>query len=152
DPRKTATAAIADLHLPVRPGGDLALLNLLGKFLLESGGVDLAFVRERTRDFEPYHDFLRSKSVEELLAPTGLEENSVRRLASMIAEAKGFLSLFCLGVNQSSGGIHKTVSVVNLHLLTGQIGKPGSGPFALTGQPNAMGVREVGLSSTGLPG
>src|SRR5262249_52561851 len=88
----------------------------------------------------------------ELIAETGLAEKVLHRVARMIAGARGFLSFYCMGLNQSTVGMWKNNSLINLHLLTGQIGKPGAGPFSLTGQPNAMGGREAGLLSHHLPG
>src|SRR5258708_39569769 len=81
-----------------------------------------------------------------------LEESDLCRLVRLIAGAKGFRSFYCMGLNQSAVGMWKNNSLINLHLLTGQIGKPGAGPFSLTGQPNAMGGREAGLLSHQLPG
>ena len=152
DPRRTATAAGADLHLPIAPGNDIALLNALGRLLVEMDAVDHSFVDPHTRGFEEYREFLLAQDLDGLIEETGLEESAVRRLAELIAGAKGFLSFYCMGLNQSTIGMWKNNSLINLHLLTGQIGKPGAGPFSLTGQPNAMGGREAGLLSHQLPG
>ncbi|HZT78742.1 MAG TPA: molybdopterin-dependent oxidoreductase, partial [Gemmataceae bacterium] len=152
DPRRTPTADAADLHLPVAPGGDIALLNALGRMLLQMGAVDRRFVEDHTRGFEEYRAFLVEQDVHELCSVAGLEETDVFRLASLIARAGGFLSFYCMGLNQSTVGMWKNNSLINLHLLTGQIGRPGAGPFSLTGQPNAMGGREAGLLSHQLPG
>jgi ferredoxin-nitrate reductase len=152
DPRRTPTAAAADLHLPVAPGGDIALLNALGRVLLLLGAVDAAFVRQHTNGFEEYRRFLLGQDLDELCAAAGLPEADLYRLAGLIARAGTFLSFYCMGLNQSTVGMWKNNSLINLHLLTGQIGKPGAGPFSLTGQPNAMGGREAGLLSHQLPG
>jgi ferredoxin-nitrate reductase len=152
DPRRTPTAAAADLHIPVAPGGDIALLNAVGRALLDLGGVAHAFVAEHTRDFEAYRAFLRSQDVMELSETAGVPPEDIYRLAQLIKDARGFLSFYCMGLNQSTVGMWKNNSLINLHLLTGQIGKPGAGPFSLTGQPNAMGGREAGLLSHALPG
>jgi ferredoxin-nitrate reductase len=152
DPRRTATALAADLHLPVAPGGDIALLNALGRLLLLRGAVDERFVAEHTRGFEEYRRFLLEQDPDELCAAAGVEEAALHRLARLIAEAGAFLSFYCMGLNQSTVGMWKNNSLINLHLLTGQIGKPGAGPFSLTGQPNAMGGREAGLLAHQLPG
>jgi ferredoxin-nitrate reductase len=152
DPRRTPTAAFADLHLAVAPGGDIALLNALGRALLDLGAVDRAFVADHTRDFEAYRDFLRGQDVIELSRAAGIAPEEIYRVAQLIKEARGFLSFYCMGLNQSTVGVWKNNSLINLHMLTGQIGKPGAGPFSLTGQPNAMGGREAGLLSHALPG
>ncbi len=152
DPRRTPTAAAADLHLPLRPGSDIALLNALGRILLLMDAVDYPFVAAHTNGFEQYRQFLLGQDLGELIAATGLEERQVYRLAQWIARAGAFLSFYCMGLNQSTVGMWKNNSLINLHLLTGQIGKPGAGPFSLTGQPNAMGGREGGLLAHQLPG
>lgn len=152
DPRRTPTAEIADLYLPVAPGGDIALLNALGRMLLMMGAVDAPFIQEHTRDFEEYRRFLIGQNLTELCETAGLDEEAVVQLAGILAGAKTWLSFYCMGLNQSTVGMWKNNSLINLHLLTGQIGKPGAGPFSLTGQPNAMGGREVGLLSHQLPG
>ena len=152
DPRRTPTAAIADLFLPVAPGGDIALLNAVGRMLLDGGAADMHFVAQHTRGFEDYRDFLLSEDLDALCETARLPKEAVARLARMIAGSRGFVSLYCMGLNQSTVGVWKNNSVINLHLLTGQIGKPGAGPFSLTGQPNAMGGRECGLLAQQLPG
>jgi ferredoxin-nitrate reductase len=152
DPRRTATAREADIYLPVAPGGDIALLNALGRLLLEFGAVDEAFVRQHTRGFEEYRAFLLGQDLRELCEVAGIQEQWLRHTAARIARSHGFLSFYCMGLNQSTVGMWKNNSLINLHLLTGQIGKPGAGPFSLTGQPNAMGGREAGLLSHQLPG
>ncbi len=152
DPRRTPTAAIADVYLPVAPGGDIALLNALGRLLLEEGALDAAFVRDHTSGFEEYREFLKSQNLAELCEVSGVAEAELRHVAALIAGARGFLSCYCMGLNQSTVGMWKNNSLINLHLLTGQIGRPGAGPFSLTGQPNAMGGREAGLMANALPG
>ncbi|HEV3257789.1 MAG TPA: nitrate reductase [Gemmataceae bacterium] len=152
DPRRTPTAAAADLHLAVAPGGDIALLNALGRTLLLTGAVDARFVHEHTNGFAEYRDFLLGQDLSELYTAAGLAREAIDGLARLIAGAGTFLSFYCMGLNQSTVGMWKNNSLINLHLLTGQIGKPGAGPFSLTGQPNAMGGREAGLLSHQLPG
>ncbi len=152
DPRRTLTAANADMYLPVQPGGDIAVLNAVGRMLLDMGAMDRAFVEQHTRGFEEYSRFLASQDVGELCKVAGIPASDLFSLASRISEAGSFLSLYCMGLNQSTVGMWKNNSLINLHLLTGQIGKPGAGPFSLTGQPNAMGGREGGLLSHQLPG
>jgi ferredoxin-nitrate reductase len=153
DPRRTATAAAADIHLAVAPGSDIPFLTALGRILLlHTHGADEAFIAKHTSGFEAYRRFLASQSLAELCAATGVAEAQLFKVARLIAEAQGFLSFYCMGLNQSTVGMWKNNSLINLHLLTGQIGKPGAGPFSLTGQPNAMGGRETGLLSHQLPG
>ncbi len=152
DPRRTPTAREADVYLPVAPGGDIALLNALGRLLLDQGGSDESFIAAHTNGFAAYREFLLAQDLAELCAVCGIEQAELERLAGRIAGARGFLSFYCMGLNQSTVGVWKNNSLINLHLLTGQIGKPGSGPFSLTGQPNAMGGREAGLLAQQLPG
>ncbi len=152
DPRRTATAQAADVHLAVAPGGDIALLNVLGHMLLELGAVDQEFVAEHTRGFDEYRQFLAGQDIMDLCKEAAVAPEEIYLLAKRIAGARGFLSFYCMGLNQSTVGMWKNNSLINLHLLTGQIGKPGAGPFSLTGQPNAMGGREAGLLSNALPG
>lgn len=152
DPRRTPTAQHADIHLPVAPGGDIALLNALGRMILDLGGADEGFIASHTRGFEEYRSFLREQDVVELCQTAGVAPEEVFRVAKVLQSAKGFLSFYCMGLNQSTVGMWKNNSLINLHLLLGQIGKPGAGPFSLTGQPNAMGGREGGLLAHQLPG
>jgi ferredoxin-nitrate reductase len=152
DPRRTLTAREADLFLPVAPGGDIALLNALGRVMIESGWVDDRFVMAHTRGFDQYLYFLLGQNLDELCRTAGVTRDEVRQAASRLGMAQGWLSFYCMGLNQSTVGVWKNNSLINLHLLTGQIGKPGAGPFSLTGQPNAMGGRETGLLCHQLPG
>ncbi len=152
DPRRTPTAEGADLYLPVAPGGDIALLNVLGRMLLTIEAVDTHFVEEHTNGFEEYRHFILKQDLGVLCTAAGLAEEALFRLTRIIAGAGRLLSFYCMGLNQSTVGMWKNNSLINLHLLTGQIGKPGAGPFSLTGQPNAMGGREAGLLSHQLPG
>src|SRR5207237_2569404 len=110
------------------------------------------FVAQHTRGFAEYSAFLAAQDMGELCAVAGVDVGLIDRIAGLIAGATGFLSFYCMGLNQSTVGMWKNNSVINLHLLTGQIGKPGAGPFSLTGQPNAMGGREAGLLAHQLPG
>ncbi|HYV35509.1 MAG TPA: molybdopterin-dependent oxidoreductase, partial [Gemmataceae bacterium] len=152
DPRRTPTATEADIYLPVAPGGDIALLNALGRLLLEDGFVDTGFVAAHTKGFEEYHKFLMAQDMTELCGLAGIARERLLEVVHIIGRARGFLSFYCMGLNQSTVGMWKNNSLINLHLITGQIGKPGAGPFSLTGQPNAMGGREAGLLSHQLPG
>jgi len=152
DPRRTATAQAADLHLPIAPGNDIALLNAIGRILVDDERVHRRFVTDHTLGFDEYRQFLRDQELTELIELTGLTSAQVHELAYAIAGAGNFLSFYCMGMSQSTVGMWKNNSLINLHLLTGQIGKPGAGPFSLTGQPNAMGGREAGLLCQQLPG
>jgi len=152
DPRRTVTARDADIHLAVRPGSDIAMLNALGRLLLDAGSFDGDFIATHTDGAGAYCAFLRSQDVYALCAAAGLRREQLESVASCIGAAKGFLSFYCMGLNQSTVGTWKNNSIINLHLLTGQIGKAGAGPFSLTGQPNAMGGREAGLLAQQLPG
>ncbi|MDE2509194.1 MAG: nitrate reductase [Planctomycetota bacterium] len=152
DPRRTATAEHASLHVPVRPGGDIALLNAVGRLLIEWGAVDEEYVAAHVSGFADYREFLDGLDWNVLVEAAGVKRAVVIDLADRIARSRALLTFYSMGMNQSTVGVWKNNSLINLHLLTGQIGKPGAGPFSLTGQPNAMGGREVGLLSQALPG
>ena len=151
DPRKTQTAADADLHLAVWPGTDVALFRALARLLIENGFEDKAFVSSHTEGYETFRSEVFSLSVDQYAALCGVAAADVALAARWIGESRGFMSLWAMGLNQSTQGVDKNLALLNLHLLTGHIGKPGSGPFSLTGQPNAMGGREVGGLSNLLP-
>ncbi|KUO14959.1 bifunctional nitrate reductase/sulfite reductase flavoprotein subunit alpha [Streptomyces dysideae] len=152
DPRRTATAAKADLFLQVKPGTDLALLNGLLHLLVENGHTDPDFVAAHTEGWEAMPEFLADYAPSAVAEITGLAEDDIRRAARLIGEAGEWMSCWTMGLNQSTHGTWNTNALVNLHLATGAICRPGSGPFSLTGQPNAMGGREMGYMGPGLPG
>jgi ferredoxin-nitrate reductase len=152
DPRRTKTAEHADLHVPVALGGDIALLNAIARLLLDAGRLDETFIGEHTNGFEEFAVFLRTLDLDATAAACGLPLGMIRDLATRIGAARAFLSFYSMGANQSTVGVWKNNALINLHLMTGQIGRPGAGPFSLTGQPNAMGGREAGLLSHQLPG
>ena len=152
DPRRSATAEYATLHVPVAPGGDIALMNAVGRILLEDGRLDESFVSAHTTGFDEYCRFLMTDHLDEWVAASGVAEEMARDLAVRIGRSRAWLTFYCMGLNQSTVGMWKNNSLINLHLLTGQIGRPGAGPFSLTGQPNAMGGREGGLLAHQLPG
>jgi NADPH-dependent sulfite reductase flavoprotein alpha-component len=152
DPRRTATAEKADLHLQLRPGTDLALLNGLLHLLHENGHTDQDFIARWTEGWERMPDFLADYPPGRVAAETGLAEQDVRRAAELIGTAGEWVSCWTMGLNQSTHGTWNTNALINLHLATGAICRPGSGPFSLTGQPNAMGGREMGYMGPGLPG
>jgi len=151
DPRVTDTCSIADLHLQINPGTDITLNHAIGRVLIENGDIDLDFVTNYAEGFEQYSVLVFKKSVAESAQICGVSESNIRLAAKYIAEAKGFISMWTMGLNQSSVGVNKNLSLINLNLITGHIGKPGSGPLSLTGQPNAMGGREVGGLANLLP-
>lgn len=152
DPRRTATAEAADLHVPIAPGGDIALLNAIGRRLLLAGQVDEAFLRDHTSGLEEFAQFLLAQNEAELLAACGVNGELLDQLTQAIGGSRAWLTFYCMGLGQSTVGMWKHNALINLHLLTGQIGQPGAGPFSLTGQPNAMGGREAGLLAQQLPG
>jgi len=152
DPRRTATAVHATLHVAVAPGGDIALMNAVGWLLLERGAADGDFIALHTSGFDEYRRFLLSADWDLLVAASGVSAWVIHSLADRIARASAWLTFYSMGLNQSTVGVWKNNSLINLHLLTGQIGKAGAGPFSLTGQPNAMGGREAGLLAHQLPG
>ncbi|MEU6236306.1 molybdopterin-dependent oxidoreductase [Kitasatospora sp. NPDC047058] len=152
DPRRSATADKADLFLQIRPGTDLALLNGLLHLLVENGHTDPEFIAEFTDGWEAMPDFLRDYPPAKVAEVTGIPEEDIRAAARLIGEAGEWMSCWTMGLNQSTHGTWNTNALVNLHLATGAICRPGSGPFSLTGQPNAMGGREMGYMGPGLPG
>ncbi|MFB6697578.1 molybdopterin-dependent oxidoreductase [Streptomyces rubiginosohelvolus] len=152
DPRRNATAAKADLYLRIRPGTDLALLNGLLHLLVENGHTDPAFIAEHTEGWEQMPAFLRDYPPAVVAEITGIPEDDIRQAARWIGEAGAWMSCWTMGLNQSTHGTWNTNALINLHLATGAICRPGSGPFSLTGQPNAMGGREMGYMGPGLPG
>lgn len=152
DPRRNATADKADLFLQIRPGTDLALLNGLLHLLVEGGWTDPAFIAEHTEGWQDMPAFLEDYAPDRVSRITGVPEADIRLAARWIGEAGEWTSCWTMGLNQSTHGTWNTNALVNLHLATGAICRPGSGPFSLTGQPNAMGGREMGYMGPGLPG
>jgi len=143
DPRKTDTAMSADLHLAILPGTDVALFNGMLHVLLWEGLLDPAFIKASTTGFEALKDTVREYTPKMVADICGIKEADIITAAKWFGEGPS-LSMYCMGLNQSIHGTDKNAALINLHLATGQIGKPGAGPFSLTGQPNAMGGREVG--------
>jgi ferredoxin-nitrate reductase len=151
DPRATDSTALADLHLQLIPGTDVVLLQALARVLIENGDIDLAFIEQHAEGFEAYRDIVLARPLAESAQLCGVPEADIRLAASYLGSAKAFLSMWTMGLNQSAVGVDKNLALLNLHLIMGQIGKPGAGPLSLTGQPNAMGGREVGGLSNLLP-
>ncbi|HET8578101.1 MAG TPA: nitrate reductase [Methylomirabilota bacterium] len=152
DPRWTETADLADLHLPLRPGTDIALLNAILHVLWREGLLDRGFIEARTTGAELLRDVIARYPPERAAAITGLSREIIVAAAGRFGRARAALTLWSMGINQSHVGTDKTAAIINLHLATGQIGRQGAGPFSLTGQPNAMGGRETGGLAHLLPG
>jgi assimilatory nitrate reductase catalytic subunit len=145
DPRRTATCEAADLHLPLRPGTDAILWNGLLDWLAAHGHVDYPFLERHTTGFGEALSATRTREgIPRVAASCGLVPEDVERFYAWFAATEQTVTLYSQGVNQSTSGTDKVNAILNCHLLTGRIGKPGAGPFSLTGQPNAMGGREVG--------
>ncbi len=152
DPRRNTTAEKADLFLQIKPGTDLALLNGLLHLLHENGQTDAAFIADFTEGWDAMPAFLSDYTPEKVADITGLAVEDIRRAAHMIGASREWMSCWTMGLNQSTHGTWHTNAICNLHLATGKICRRGSGPFSLTGQPNAMGGREMGYMGPGLPG
>ncbi|MDZ4397128.1 molybdopterin-dependent oxidoreductase [Hydrogenophaga sp.] len=144
DPRRTDTAGFADLFLPLQPGSDVMLFHGLLHIMLWEGWLDAAYIADHTTGFDALKALVRECTPERVAQVCGLKKEDLYTAAQWFATSPATLSLYCQGLNQSSSGTAKNATLINLHLATGQIGKPGAGPFSLTGQPNAMGGREVG--------
>lgn len=144
DPRKTQTCALADIHIQLLPGTDVILFNAIARWLIEKKKIDSEFIKKYTSNFEACKQSAFELTLHEAARKCGIPVEDIRKTARAISNAKGFISMWTMGLNQSVIGVDKNVSLLNLSLLTGHMGKPGSGPFSLTGQPNAMGGREVG--------
>lgn len=151
DPRKTQSCSIANLHLQVKPGTDVTLHHAIGRCIIEQGDIDIEFLHHHTQGFYEYKLNVFERTISEASFICGISEEDIRSAATMIGSAKGLITMWTMGLNQSVIGVNKNLSLINLNLITGQIGKPGAGPFSLTGQPNAMGGREVGGLANLLP-
>ncbi len=146
DPRRTATCDAADLHLAIRPGSDVALFNGLLAYLSANGHTDTAFTSTHTTGMGDAIAAARADapSPDAVAAACGIPAADLARFYALAAATPRMVTVFSQGVNQSAHGTDKVNAILNVHLLTGRIGRPGSGPFSVTGQPNAMGGREVG--------
>jgi assimilatory nitrate reductase catalytic subunit len=146
DPRRTATCNDADLHLPLRLGSDVALFDGLLVHLAASEALDLAFINAHTRGFDEALAAARAvaPSPSAVAQLTGIDATQIAEFYALFTRTSRVVTLYSQGVNQSSAGTDKVNAIINCHLATGRIGRPGMGPFSLTGQPNAMGGREVG--------
>jgi len=143
DPRRTDTAQAADLHLAILPGTDVALFNGMLHVMLWEGLLDMTYINAHTNGFESLKETVREYTPKMVSDICGIKESDIITAAKWFGKGPS-LSMYCMGLNQSIHGTEKNAALINLHLATGQIGKPGAGPFSLTGQPNAMGGREVG--------
>lgn len=152
DPRRTLTAEKSDLFMQIKAGTDLALLNGLLHLLVANGHTDPEFIAQFTQGWGGMLEFLADYTPEKVAAITGIPADDIRNAARMIGDAKEFMTCWTMGLNQSTHGTWNTNAICNLHLATGKICRTGSGPFSLTGQPNAMGGREMGYMGPGLPG
>jgi assimilatory nitrate reductase catalytic subunit len=150
DPRRTETCEGADLHLPLRPGSDVALMNGLLAWLADQGMVDKAFMASRVEVPEGFWDHLATgHDLWTTAATCDLDPVLLLRFYEMFAATPRTVTMFSQGINQSIRGTDQVNAIINVHLATGRIGQPGAAPFSITGQPNAMGGREVGgLAST----
>jgi assimilatory nitrate reductase catalytic subunit len=144
DPRRTDTVEIADLHLAIQPGTDVMLFNGMLHLMLWEGWTNNTYITQHTEGFDALKAMVRQYTPALVAQTCGISEDNLLQAARYFATSPATLSLYCQGLNQSSSGTAKNTALINLHLATGQIGKPGAGPFSLTGQPNAMGGREVG--------
>jgi assimilatory nitrate reductase catalytic subunit len=152
DPRRTDTAEIADLHLPIAPQTDVRLWNGLLADLIRRGAVDRDYVGRHVEGFEAVEAALSGddQSPAAVAADCGVAPADLERFFRMFRETTSTVTLFSMGANQSTQGVAKGLSILNAHLATGRVGKPGSSPFSITGQPNAMGGRETGGMATTL--
>ncbi len=144
DPRRTDTASAADLHLAILPGTDVVLFNAMLHVMLWEGWCDLAYIAAHTDGFEQLKATVREFTPQHAATLCGIEAADIELAARWFATSPATLSLYCQGLNQSVQGTQKNAALINLHLACAQIGKPGAAPLSLTGQPNAMGGREVG--------
>ena len=145
DPRRTATCDIADLHLAISPGADAYLFNGLLHYLRREDALDIAYVEAHVEGFASAFEAARAvNSIPKVAQVCGVTESDVSEFFRLFARTERAVTVFSQGINQSSSGVDKGNAIINVHLATGRIGKAGMGPFSVTGQPNAMGGREVG--------
>src|ERR1043166_6713980 len=150
DPRRTSTCEGADLHLRLRPGSDAVLFNGLLAALKRANAIDGSFVRASTTGVDSALAAVGNQTVAETANICGLTEGAVEKFFDWFIRTERTVTLYSQGINQSSSGVDKVNAIINCHLLTARIGRPGMGPFSLTGQPNAMGGREAGGLATQL--
>ncbi|MEO0914515.1 MAG: molybdopterin-dependent oxidoreductase, partial [Pseudomonadota bacterium] len=144
DPRRTATADEANLHLAIRPGGDVALfVGLLNHIVAEAAAAP-EWLERHLEGVDAALETAGATGLEDVVAATGLSEGALREFYAFWTQTPKVVTVYSQGVNQASDGTDKVNAILNCHLATGRIGVPGAGPFSVTGQPNAMGGREVG--------
>lgn len=151
DPRVTMFAQFADIHLPITPGTDLVLLNSLAHVILKEGLHDQNYLKAHTNGFDEFSELVEQYDPESAEKICGIDAATIRRVARLYAEAGAAMSIWTMGINQSTHGSDGVAAINNLHLITGNIGKPGGTSLSITGQCNAMGTREWS-SCSGLPG
>jgi anaerobic selenocysteine-containing dehydrogenase len=152
DPRRTETCDLAHAHLPIRPGTDVALLSAMLRVAIVDGHVDKEFVANRTEGFEAARLAVEAWTPEAAAELCGVPARAIAEAARTFARSRRAMVLWSMGANQSAHGTAKNQAILNLCLATGNVARPGSGPLSLTGQPNAMGGREVGGLAGLLPG
>lgn len=150
DPRYTPTAELADLYLPIQAGGDIDFLNLVAKRMIDEKEYDEPFLAENVEGFESFKSKLSRTPTLKALKRAGLTHHEFDMFWALWKESPRIISAWTMGLNQSVQGVDNNLAIINLHLLSGKINKVGCGPFSLTGQPNAMGGREVGAFATQL--
>ncbi|QKF77431.1 molybdopterin oxidoreductase family protein [Arcobacter defluvii] len=148
DPRFTDTAKYADLYLPIKPGSDIDFFNLVSKRIIDEDLIDKEFVENHINNFTLLQNKFKRLPSTKLLKRTGLTKEQFEEFWEMYKSNENIITAWTMGINQSVQGVDKNLAIINTHLLTGKIFKRGNGPFSLTGQPNAMGGREVGGLST----
>lgn len=148
DPRFTDTAKVADLYLPIKPGSDIDFFNLVSKRIIDENLVDNNFIENSVNNYELLKNKFKRIPVTKMLKRTGLTKEQFEKFWEIYKDSENIISAWTMGLNQSVQGVDKNLALINTHLLTGKIFKEGNGPFSLTGQPNAMGGREVGGLST----
>ncbi|MGB5506542.1 MAG: molybdopterin oxidoreductase family protein [Sulfurovum sp.] len=148
DPRQTDTAKIADLYLPIKVGSDIDFFNLLSKRLIDEEKYDKTFVSKYVNNFDLLKNKFKRVPVTKMLKRTGLTQEEFETFFALYTSSKNIITAWTMGLNQSVQGVDKNLALLNTHLLMGSIFKEGNGPLSLTGQPNAMGGREVGGLST----
>jgi assimilatory nitrate reductase catalytic subunit len=151
DPRVTKTAMMADLHLPVKPRSDIALINGIAHVLIRDGLIDREYIAKHTQGFEKFAEYVAGFDLESVAKVTGLSEETIVHVARLYGHAKAAFIGWTMGVNHSTQGAVTVAAINNLALITGNIGRTGASPFSITGQCNAMGTRESGFTSS-LPG
>jgi len=151
DPRVTMFAQQADMHLAIAPGTDLVLLNALAHVILEEGLQDRGYIEARTEGFEEFASLVREYDPLTASRICGIDEDTIRNVARLYGKADAAMTIWTMGINQSTHGSDGVVAINNLNLITGNVGKPGGSSLSITGQCNAMGTREWS-SCSGLPG